>query len=126
MKHALTRPWVKIREHYADERIVDKGATVGMLMLVTAIMDSRYAEGLHAWTSIFDLCIVQTPVSHPYNGPYLRVSPLAHGKLEFRYIDTWKEDQQWHRVVAQEDGFNRLERFLEQLHWFTKIRRPDA
>jgi hypothetical protein len=122
----MTRPWAEIREHYGDERLVDKSATAGMLKLVTAIMDSRYADGLHAWTSILDLCIVQTPMSYPYNGPYLRVSPRAHGKLEFRYIDTWKEDQQWHRVVAQEDGFKRLEGFLEQLHWFTKTRRPDA
>lgn len=89
-----------------------------MAQLVREIESSRYKEGLFAWTSAFDLCIAQTPVSYPYDGPYLKISSPKDGLLEFRYIDTPIEAKQWRRVVAGADGFARLERFLEQLHWF--------
>ena len=90
-----------------------------MAQLVHEIESSRYKEGLFAWTSAFDLYIVQTPVTYPYDGPYLKISPIRDGLLEFRYIDTPIEAKQWRRVVAGADGFARLERFLKQLHWFS-------
>ena len=34
---------------------------------------------------MFDLCITQTEVWRPYDGPYLRVKPLFNGQIEFRY-----------------------------------------
>lgn len=89
-----------------------------MAELVREIESSRYKEGLFAWTSAFDLCIVQMPVTYPYDGPYLKISSVKDVLLEFRYIDTPIEAKQWRRVVAGADGFARLERFLEQLHWF--------
>jgi hypothetical protein len=89
-----------------------------MVQLIREIGSSRYKEDLFAWTSEFDLCIVQTPVTYPYDGPYLKISPFKDGQLEFRYIDTPMEAKQWRRVVAGADAFARLERFLEQLHWF--------
>jgi hypothetical protein len=92
-----------------------------MLALVQAIEASRYASGLYAWQSMHDLCIVQTPVNYPYDGPYLRISPLVGGKLEFRYFDTFKKDHQWHRTVEGSEGFDRLERFIDQIHWFTNL-----
>jgi hypothetical protein len=73
-----------------------------------------------------DLCVVQQEVSYPYHGPYLRISPLPEGhalpdgQLEFRYIDTHISDRQWSRIVPSSAAFARLEKFLDQLHWFAK------
>lgn len=89
-----------------------------MAQLVLEIESSRYEDGLFAWTSVFDLCIVQTPVTYPYEGAYLKISPIEDGQLEFRYLDTPIETKQWRRVVAGADGFARLERSLEHLHCF--------
>jgi hypothetical protein len=113
----MIRSWNEIRAYYADHPAVDRSLQ-GMLKIVSEINSSRYKDGLFAWTSANDLCIAQIPVSYPYNGPYLRISPIANGQLEFRYIDTPLEDKQWRRIVDGEDGFARLERFMEQLPWF--------
>ncbi len=95
-----------------------------MLRLVEQIEASRYARGLYAWTSAVDLCIAQVPA--PYDGPYLHISVLHDGNIEFRYIDTAIEARQWHRVVAGEEAFSRLERFIEQLHWFARQKRSES
>lgn len=87
--------------------------------LVRAIEASRYKDGLFGWTSANDLCIVQTPVTYPYDGPVLKISPASDGQLEFRYIDTHIKDKQWHRLVDGPAAFARLENFIKQLHWFS-------
>ena len=112
----MIRPWEEIQSFYAT--LGDNESSRAMTQLVREIESSRYKEGLFAWTSMFDLCIVQTPVTYPYDGPYLKISPVNDGQLEFRYIDTRSEAKQWRRVVAGPDAFARLERLLEQLHWF--------
>ena|SRR5215813_13025908 len=110
-------PWERIRQHYAA--IAHCGAAwKAMLNLVDQITTSRYADGLFAWTSMNDLCIVQARVTYPYDGPYLRISPQADGQIEFRYLDTLAVDKQWHRTVAGNEAFRRLELFVNQLHWF--------
>ena len=110
----MTRPWIEIREFY--ERTSPLGI---MVDLVYQIERSRYSSGLHPWTSMQDLCIAQTPVDYPYNGPYLRVSPLPDGNCEFRYVDTPSEKKQWSRIATASGSFLRLESFLRQLHWFS-------
>ena len=67
---------------------------------------------------MFDLCITQTEVSYPYEGPYLRVSPVLNGWLKFRYFDTMVKSQQWQRTVPASETIARLHGFLAQLHWF--------
>lgn len=67
---------------------------------------------------MFDLCITQNEVTYPYNGPYPKVSPLANGAIEFRYVDTYQINDQWHRLIESKDAIPRLISFLEQLHWF--------
>ena len=67
---------------------------------------------------MFDLCIAQTPVSYPYDGPLLRISPVGENQIEFRYLDTRKEDKQWHRTVDAGVVLPRLIKFLDQLRWF--------
>jgi len=110
-------PWQRVREHYAATAHCS-AALKAMLHLVDEITASPYADGLFAWTSMHDLCIAQTRVTYPYDGPYLRISPQANGQIEFRYLDTPRVDKQWHRTVAGDDAFRRLERFVNQLHWF--------
>jgi hypothetical protein len=110
-------PWKQIRQHYAAT--ADSSAALkAMLNLVDEINTSPYADGLFAWTSMHDLCIAQTRVTYPYDGPYLRISPCNNGQIEFRYLDTSIVDKQWHRTVDGADAFRRLERFVNQLHWF--------
>ena len=92
--------------------------TEGMLSLIDYISTSSLASGLYAWTSMFDLCITQSPAAYPYNGPFLRVSPQPDGQLEFRYVDTAVAERQWSRLVRPQDAVDRFNRFLEQLSWF--------
>ena len=118
----MVRSWDEIRETYSD--FVENGLKLKpMLNLVESIQESPYADGLYAWTSMHDLCIVQAPVTYPYDGPYLRISPQFNGKVEFRYVDTHVASKQWHRTESEEKLFKRLEGFLNQLHWFVKERK---
>src|ERR1700730_10502359 len=103
MTASLVRSWSEIRRHYAN-LVTWVPAFDSMLKLVSEIELSRYASGLFAWTSMHDLCIVQTPVTYPYHAPYLRISPCTNGQLEFRYIDTFIMDKQWHRTVDGNEG----------------------
>ena len=121
MTRFMTQPWESIRQFYTDRQADGSPSIASMVELVTKIESSQYASGLHAWTSMFDLCIVQVPVNYPYNGPFLKVSPAEGGKLDFRYMDTSDLGNQWHRLVDGSDGFHRLESFLDQLHWFSRV-----
>ena len=116
----MIQPWANIRDYYGELANLGDPFEV-MANLVTEIERSRYKEGLFGWTSMLDLCIAQTSVTYPHIEPYLRISPLSDGRLEFRYVDTPNKKMQWHRVVHGTDGFHRLERFLEQLHWFADL-----
>lgn len=90
-----------------------------MERLIRQIEASRYAQGLFPWMSHWTLYIAQTPVEYPDWGPYLCIDLIENGtKMEFRYVDTQIKERQWHRTVASSDGFNRLERFIQALHWF--------
>ncbi|HYW73679.1 MAG TPA: hypothetical protein VE961_21835 [Pyrinomonadaceae bacterium] len=109
--------WLQIRRHYA-ETADSSVALKAILNLVDEITASQYADGLFAWTSMHDLCIAQTCVTYPYDGPYLRISPRDYGQLEFQYLDTPAVDKQWHRTVDGDDAFGHLESFVTQLHWF--------
>ena len=118
----MVRPWSEIREFYARQgHAKDFSKLAPMLELVRAIEASHYAIGLYAWTSHWDLFIVQTPVEYPYHGPRLRISLLGENQLEFRYIDTPYKEKQWSRTVDGMDGFRRLESFIQQLHWFERV-----
>jgi hypothetical protein len=114
----MVQPWSEIRSFYAG-LMTSSSAASSMFALVSEIERSKYAIGPFGWTSVLDLCIAQTRVSYPYNGPYLRISPTPDGKIEFRYVDTPINNKQWHRTVDGSEGFNLLEHFIDQLHWFT-------
>jgi hypothetical protein len=120
-KPLMTKPWSQISEFYCElvkAPTMTDVSIVGMADLVKQIEASRYAADLHAWTSMFTLLVVQTPVSYPYDGQRLTISPIGNGKIEFRFIDSFKEEGQWHRVVDQGEAFRCFERFLDKLHWF--------
>lgn len=113
----MARSWPEIKEFY--EKLSNGGLPVqGMVRLVDHILTSQYAEGVFAWTSMQSLCVAKTPATMRDTGPYLKISPLFNGNIDFRFIDTAIESRQWHRVVAEDQAFARLERFFDQLHWF--------
>ncbi len=113
----LTKPWSAIARQYSESSNLDSSVSA-IAALVRHIENSELSNGLFGWTSMFDLCITQTKVEHPYLGPYLRVKPLFNGEVEFRYMDTPDETKQWHRTVLARDSVQRLHGFLAQLHWF--------
>jgi hypothetical protein len=99
---------------------MDRPSLCALAALARRIDTSQLAAGLFAWTSLFDLCIVQGPVSYPYNRPFLRLSPVSGDQIEFRYVDTWNEAKQWSRKVDCAQVGSRLLNFLDQLRWFPK------
>ena len=113
----MTKPWPEIVNHYDavgdDSRSIQALATVARRIAETAL-----SGGLFGWTSMLDLCVVQTEVSYPYNGPLLRISPVSNDQLEFRYEDTSDKAKQWHRTVDADEAIPRMLRFLDQLRWF--------
>ena len=111
----MNRPWSEIARFYGQ---FDTPSGRAMLAFVSKIQGSRYAAGLFGWTSMMDLCVAQTPVQYPYDGPYLRISPVSPATVEFRHIDTRDEKKQWHRTVPIDGAFARLERFFDELRWF--------
>lgn len=113
----MTQPWPRIAAHYEDYK-GDKRSIHAIARLARQISESQLAAGLFAWTSMHDLCIVQAPVSYPYDGPLLRISPIGEDQLEFRYLDTPEKAQQWNRTVESDQAMRRLIKFLDQLKWF--------
>ena len=121
MDTLMTQPWYTIREMYA--RSVSGWPPLGAMLALIERIEQSQLNALFGWKSMHDLYIVQTPVTYPYNGPCLRISPQSDGTIEFRYIDTSIADKQWSRVVPGPAAFDRLVGFTTQLHWFTV---PDA
>lgn len=92
-----------------------------MANLTKQIEKSPTVRRLFGWTSMHDLIVVQTPVSYPYDGPRLLISPSQDGSIEFRYIDTQIASRQWRRTAPRDDAFRALERFIDQLRWFPRV-----
>ena len=115
----MTKPWPEIHAHYVGHER-DWRSIRALATLAQRISEGPLSGGLFAWTSMFDLCIVQTEVTYPYNGPLLRLSPVSEDQLEFRYEDTWDKAKQWHRTIDAEDAMPQLLRFLDQLRWFPR------
>jgi hypothetical protein len=112
----VPRPWKDIAAFYRD--LVSRGMAIqGMLHLTEQIEASRYATGIFGETSMHDLCVMQTDGAF-WEGPHLKISPRFDGTMEFRYIDTFIREKQWHRVVKEDEAFSRLVVFFAQLHWF--------
>lgn len=116
----MIKGWSDIKRSY--EELVAFGVPVsGMLHLVEEIESSRYHQGIRGWTSMHDLAISQSVQwTYPDIEPYLRISPRYDGHMEFRYIDTYITARQWVRIVDESNAFARLERFFDQLHWFSR------
>lgn len=89
-----------------------------MKALVEHLDESGKSAHLFGFTSMFDLIISQSPPTHPQPFPHLRISPKVDGSMEFRYVESLRPEDQWHRTVPGTDGILRLEGFFEQLRWF--------
>lgn len=113
--------WSEIRERYlglpSDNDFRDE-----MLNLVEHISSSTVADGIYVWTSMFDLCITQTRHAPSEGEPHLRISPKRNQQIEFRYIDTYKTEKQWSRVVESKKSKDRFDKFIEQMHWAIKTK----
>jgi hypothetical protein len=114
----MTQPWPQIVARYEDYKgEVQSIHTLGRL--ARRISESPLERSLFASPHMFDLDIVQIPVSDPFDGPFLRLSPvLSEDRIEFRYIDTYDKAKQWHRMAEADQAWARLIKFLDQLGWF--------
>ena len=117
MAELMTQSWDEIRNRYTE--FVQHGLRYQAMVRLVERIEQSQLRSLFGWTSMYDLCVVQTPVTYPFDGPHLRISPLKNGTIEFRYIDTYDKGKQWHRVVSDDSAFERLLSFTDQLHWFT-------
>jgi hypothetical protein len=113
----VDKPWSVNISQYEESELQDE-TVKQMAVLTRFIGDSHLANGLFAWTSMWDLCITQTPVTYPYDGPYLKVSPMFNGFIEFRFIDTPATGKQWFRRAASNEAIPCFLKFLDQLRWF--------
>lgn len=113
----MTQPWSQIVACYEAYKGAD-GSIHALGRLTRRIGESPLAKGLFGSPSMFDLCITQIPVSYPFDGPLLRISPIPGGRVEFRYVDTYVISKQWHRTVEADQAWGRLIKFLDQLKWF--------
>lgn len=115
--------WSKLVAFYRDidaDAQVDSAyrrAVRGAAMVAEHVNDTLLRPCIFGWTSHLDLCVQQADIPPLDAFPYLRIAPLASGDVEFRYIDTWKTERQWRRVVPADETVRRFERFLEQLRW---------
>ena len=60
--------WAEVKEFYQSLADQDSRLTP-ILRLVEAIETSRYAPGLHPWTSMAVLCVQQVASGKPNDGP---------------------------------------------------------
>lgn len=120
----MGQEWEQIVGYFGAARLRSgsddlKAALGGIEDVAKTISQSALRQGLFGWTSMLDLCVQQKDIE-PYSGPYLRVSPLASGMIEFRYFDTGIKKRQWHRTEVPTRAVGRLEAFFDQLGWRSK------
>jgi hypothetical protein len=89
----MIRPWQDIIDHYEGFKGEDR--SIRALATIARRISETPLSSLFAWTSMLDLCIVQTEVTYPYDGPLLRLSPTSKDQIELRYVDTMIEAKQW-------------------------------
>ncbi|TGV34020.1 hypothetical protein EN829_021375 [Mesorhizobium sp. M00.F.Ca.ET.186.01.1.1] len=117
----MKETWPGIVDSLRDRRSADAAdgsasAIGGVETLASFIATGPSHSSLFGWVSMFDLCIQQVDVE-PYAGPYLRVSPLHSGQIEFRYVDTHVAARQWTRLATPDGVVTRFVHFMDQLGW---------
>jgi len=116
----MTRPWPEIAAFYRDFSQPSCQAVADLCEYIAA---RAIRSGLHGWTSMRQLGIVQRPVTYPYDGPYLRIEPFVTRSddhdVEFRMIDTHVSERQWSRRETAGRVIERFKQTMRQLNWFT-------
>ena len=118
----MIQPWpvivasyrAALREANGDEpfwRAVERVSA-----LATKVADDPLSKTLVGWISMHDLFIQQSD-GHPFRTPYLRISPMHTGLIEFRMIDAWLNEGQWRREVSAAETVAQGEGFLAELGW---------
>ena len=116
--------WEVVRAHFADFPR-DTAPRKVMLPIVEHIAGSAIGPYLYPWVSMLDLRITQA-LHYPSDGPHLLISARGDGKVALRYIDGFREDRQWQRVVPASHANERFDKFVEQLHWLQVISKSNS
>jgi hypothetical protein len=112
--------WGEVTTFYS-ELSAQHGEFACLRDFVNRVAASRYASGLHPWTSMHAFCVSQVPSPSRHVEPHLRVA-AKNNTLEFRYIDTAIRQRQWVRIVSTESAYDRFVTFLDELNWFGRAR----
>ena len=116
----MSEPWddivVKLRQKQGLGDSKFQSALSGIEQVASLIAEGPLKSALFGWTSMHDLCVQQTDTP-PHSGPYLRISPLPSGSVEFRYVDTGIAHRQWKREETVDRTSTRFTAFLRQLRW---------
>lgn len=117
----MIQPWPVIADRYRAAlrdasaqpfwRAVERVAA-----LAETIANGPLSQNVVGWTSMHDL-FIQRVGDHPFVAPYLRVSPLSSGTVEFRMIDARLNEGQWRREVPAAETLARADAFLEEIGW---------
>jgi hypothetical protein len=120
----MSQPWPNIVATLRQKRALGEqgfsSAIAGIEQVATLIAEGPLQPALFGWTSMHDLCVQQTDTA-PYSGPFLRLSPLCSGMVDFRYIDTAIAHRQWHRSVTADATPAQFMTFLDQLGWIPRV-----
>jgi hypothetical protein len=77
------------------------------------LVDRLAGSSLHGWSSMFDLCVTKEPCVYPYDGPVVKICPVADtGVVEL----LWPGEPV--HVVQAQDLVAEFERLANQDLWF--------
>jgi hypothetical protein len=111
----MTYSWSQLAAHY---RGFGDPSIKAIADLCEYIDSRRIRSGIHGWQSMCDLGIAQIPVWH-WDAPHLWITPVSRGEVEFRYVDSFVKQQQWHRRDPADAIIHRFKNTMRQLNWFT-------
>jgi hypothetical protein len=109
--------WLAVVTHF-DGLSAEHPALRPLAKLVQQIAASKFSSALYPWSATHDLCLAKSAAKPAGETPYLRLRLLSDAAVEFRYINSALESNQWCRVEPADLAFGRLLIFFDQLNWF--------
>ena len=127
-ENIISRDWNDITAFYLDKNYRTEGLKYNhgldaLGKLCSWISSSGYSKNLFAFTSHHRLNIFQSPPQYPQCLliQHLNLTPTEDGRVQFVFIDTFKESRQWKRSANQNDICKRLESFMLQVGWINHL-----
>lgn len=112
-----SRDWQEIIDYY-DELVNKYQFNSEPMLNIIKYISANYSYGIYATTSMFTLCVAQTP-KFDLNKNVLRID-FSDNRFEFVYIDPKKTRLSgWKKICSAEQGISTFEHIMKRLKWFT-------